>query len=40
MVAACSLCKNNATCMINEEAEELICICTLGFTGYYCELGI
>jgi hypothetical protein len=23
---ACSLCKNNATCMINEEAEELVCM--------------
>jgi hypothetical protein len=39
IMQACSLCKNNATCMINDEAEELVCICPLGFSGYYCEQG-
>jgi hypothetical protein len=39
IMAACSLCKNNASCMVNDEAEELVCICPLGFSGYYCEQG-
>ena len=39
LVAACGLCKNNATCMINDDLEELICICPLGYSGFYCETG-
>lgn len=38
LLEACSLCKNNATCMINDETDEIVCICQLGYSGFYCEL--